>query len=106
MGLLVNIYQFCLAMISGILAVGYGKIGEVSKGVTTMCIFLMSSILYQGVLELCEKISNPLGDDDVDFPMYAFESGTEKACYAMFAAEAREPWKDAPGANSFFDQKP
>merc|ERR1711920_1199495 len=67
---LVNLFQLLLAMITGVLAFGYAE-DKPEEAITQCLIFLVSCVLYQGVLELCEKISNPLGNDDVDFPMFA-----------------------------------
>jgi len=104
--LLVNVFQVVIGLTTGVLAFGYSKTNALDSAMVYVSLCIITCTMWQGVLELCEKISNPLGNDDVDFPMFALEAGCEKCCYSMYAAEARKPWSlEKRRRPTFFDGK-
>eukprot|EP00497_Spongosphaera_streptacantha_P005343 TRINITY_DN6305_c0_g1_i1.p1 TRINITY_DN6305_c0_g1~~TRINITY_DN6305_c0_g1_i1.p1 ORF type:complete len:98 (+),score=20.68 TRINITY_DN6305_c0_g1_i1:88-381(+) len=53
---------------------------------------MLFGVLYQGIVELAEKLSNPLGADDVDLPEAAYHNFIHQECEAFFDASKNRYW--------------
>merc|ERR1711879_945989 len=60
--------------------------------VLAIVILLLFGVLYQGIMELSEKLSNPLGADDIDLPEAAYHNFMHQECEAFFDASKHRFW--------------
>merc|ERR1711879_57449 len=60
--------------------------------VLAIVILLLFGVLYQGIMELSEKLSNPLGTDDIDLPEAAYHNFIHQECEAFFDASLNRHW--------------
>ena len=49
-------------------------------------------VIYQGILETAEKMTNPLGEDDIDFPQLFIQWSLQKECKALYGLGVQMPW--------------
>jgi len=91
--LMTNVYQFLFAVITGIVfSAGFYK-DEIQVVIEQCLQFYLFCIVYQGILETVEKMTNPLGTDDIDFPQMYIRMNTQNECNSLFETSWRKPWE-------------
>lgn len=91
--LMTNVYQFLFAVITGIVfSAGFYK-DEIQTVIEQCLQFLLFCVVYQGILETVEKMANPLGTDDIDFPQMYIRMNTQNECNSLFETSWRKPWE-------------
>jgi len=95
--LVVNLYQVVLALVSGMVCVAAYETTDPSKFGTQVLIvqiiqFILYCIIYQGILETAEKMTNPLGLDDIDFPQFYIHHTLQSEVKAIFNTSTNLPW--------------
>lgn len=99
----INLYQVIFSFVSGIIVVGAYSQGHTATNgtliidgtqrmVVQVIIFFLYNVIYQGILETAEKMANPLGDDDIDFPQVFISTQLMQECKALFATAVQLPW--------------
>ena len=54
---------------------------------------LRYNVIYKGILETAEKMANPLGDDDIDFPQVFIHTQLMQECKGLFQTAVQLPWE-------------
>jgi len=91
--LMTNLYQFIFALVTGIVFSAGFYHDEGQKSIEQTLQFFMFVTVYQGILETVEKMANPLGSDDIDFPQTYIRMNTQNECNALFETSALLPWE-------------
>merc|ERR1712154_24163 len=66
--------------------------GNYGALVLQFIMLMLFGVLYQGIMELAEKLSNPLGADDIDLPEAAYHNFMHQECEAFFDASKHRFW--------------
>jgi hypothetical protein len=78
--LIVNVHNVVLALVSAFeFAINYHN-DRGSVAAIKSCKMLILPILYQGLLQICVFLTDPLGDDIIDFPIQTFMFELFKTC--------------------------
>ena len=54
---------------------------------------MLANFIYQGIMETAEKMANPLGNDDIDFPQLYIHHSLHMECLAIFETSSHLPWE-------------
>jgi len=101
--LVVNLYQVVLALVSGMVCVAAYETTDPSKyGMQVLIIqiiqFVLYCIIYQGILETADKMTNPLGLDDIDFPQFYIHHTLQSEIKAIYNTSLNLPWQKSKKA--------
>jgi len=90
--LVINLYQVVLALAMGIIcAVSFDQEDD-QRLILSVIVFVLYCVIYQGILETADKMVNPLGEDDIDFPQLFIHLNMQDECKAIFETSTRRPW--------------
>jgi len=90
--IVINLYQTVLAFTSGMIICTAVLDNNEQEIIVQIVRFLLYNIIYQGIMETAEKMTNPLGDDDIDFPQLFIHYTLEKECRALYDLGVQLPW--------------
>lgn len=99
--IMVNLYQVCFAIVTGIVVahardeVHSWKLNPDQTSCSQVLQLFLFCMIYQGVLETVEKMANPLGMDDIDFPQLYIHYQTHQECRGIFESSRLRPWDKA-----------
>merc|ERR1712039_254455 len=85
-------YHIALAIHTGVVSLKGVWSGHLTEAMVQFLILVLFCVLYQGIMELAEKLSNPLGNDDVDLPEAAYHNFIQEECEAFFMAGRNLTW--------------
>jgi len=91
--IVVNLYQTILAFTSGMIICAAEETDLPQEIILQVARFFLYCIIYQGILETAEKMTNPLGEDDIDFPQLFIQWSLQKECKALFDLGVQMPWE-------------
>lgn len=78
--LLVNVNSLVICVVAGVqCAVGSSR-GEIAVCVCNFIKIYMLPVLFQALLQICVFLSDPFGDDIIDFPIRQFQKDVSQAC--------------------------
>eukprot|EP00931_Biecheleriopsis_adriatica_P047600 TRINITY_DN27457_c0_g1_i1.p1 TRINITY_DN27457_c0_g1~~TRINITY_DN27457_c0_g1_i1.p1 ORF type:complete len:576 (-),score=94.25 TRINITY_DN27457_c0_g1_i1:61-1671(-) len=98
--LLVDIHNIVVAITSGL------KFGAAySQGLAFDCVIealqlVIVPTMYQGLLQICMFLSDPMGDDFIDFPILEYQLQVQEACQSMVETTRKiceERWAEQRG---------
>jgi len=92
--LVINLYQVVLAFLSGMICAASWANDDQQKLILSVIVFVLYCVIYQGILETAEKMTNPLGTDDIDFPQLFIHLNMQNECKAIFETSKNLPWKN------------
>lgn len=70
-----------------------------------LVLITMVPVIYQGLIDLVEKIRNPFGGDEIDFPMFKYQIGLINNCVTYQEGIAKPPsWP--PTSSTMTSAKP
>jgi len=78
--LLVNVNSLVICVVSGVQCAIGSQRGEIAVCVCNVAKIYMLPVLYQALLQICVFLSDPFGDDIIDFPIRAFQRDVSQAC--------------------------
>merc|ERR1719265_650571 len=79
--LLVNVNNLVMASAAGLkFAIAWEK-SQATVCVAEVCQFLLVPLLYQGLLQICVFLSDPLGNDIIDFPIREYQVEINDTCH-------------------------
>merc|ERR1719445_1638401 len=90
--IVINLYQTILAFTSGMIICTAEETDLHQEILLQIARFLLYCVIYQGILETAEKMTNPLGEDDIDFPQLFIHLNMQNECKAIFETSTRRPW--------------
>jgi len=91
--IVVNLYQTILAFTSGMIICTAEETDLHQEIILQIARFLLYCVIYQGILETAEKMTNPLGEDDIDFPQLFIQWSLQKECKALYGLGVQMPWE-------------
>eukprot|EP00933_Yihiella_yeosuensis_P060075 TRINITY_DN6205_c0_g1_i2.p1 TRINITY_DN6205_c0_g1~~TRINITY_DN6205_c0_g1_i2.p1 ORF type:complete len:447 (+),score=90.60 TRINITY_DN6205_c0_g1_i2:43-1341(+) len=91
--LLVNIHNVSMAVVAGIKVSIAVKQGMALTAFIELIQVIIVPTMYEGLLLICMFISDPFGDDIIDFPVMEMQMESNDACMA-FLTTARELYKE------------
>lgn len=90
--LVINLYQVVLALAMGIICAASFDQEDDQRLILSVIVFVLYCVIYQGILETADKMVNPLGEDDIDFPQLFIHLNMQDECKAIFETSTRRPW--------------
>jgi len=104
--LLVNVNSLVIAIVAGVqCAIGQVK-GQTSVVIVNAVKVFMLPVLSHGLLQICVFLSDPFGDDIIDFPIRSYQHDVSQACQDHLTTRAlyEQRWREgvAPQPNSIF----
>jgi hypothetical protein len=90
--LVINLYQVVLALAMGIICAASFDQDDDQRLILSVIVFVLYCVIYQGILETADKMVNPLGEDDIDFPQLFIHLNMQDECKAIFETSTRRPW--------------
>lgn len=74
-----------------------GYVMAISDSFFASVIYIMCSLIFMGMLELADELSDPFGDDDVDFPIMEWLEELLDGCHVLLHRQykgAEHTWED------------
>eukprot|EP00930_Biecheleria_cincta_P047100 TRINITY_DN32588_c0_g1_i1.p1 TRINITY_DN32588_c0_g1~~TRINITY_DN32588_c0_g1_i1.p1 ORF type:complete len:562 (-),score=99.74 TRINITY_DN32588_c0_g1_i1:212-1897(-) len=80
---LVDIHNIVVAMLSGLkFAIAFREQRATGCVIEVFQLILVPT-MYQGLLQICMFLSDPMGDDIIDFPILEYQMAVKDSCLAM-----------------------